>query len=112
MNYLCTKSLSSDTHHGYRKSKSCETHLVTLFVDIVRSLNDRDQLTAALLHFNKVFAKLEHYAFRGELSIWIKNHLSDRTQKVTTEEIISDSLSVRSQSLSIFWNIIFPFLDQ
>ena len=94
VNYLCTNNLSSGTHHSYRKSKSCETHLITLFIDIVRSLNDRDQSIAALLNFNKVFAKLELYGFRGELSIWIKNHLSDKTQKVTIEEKISDSLSV------------------
>ena len=50
--------------------------------------------------FLKVFTesclKLEHYGIRGELLHWIKNYLSNRTQKIIVEGKISDSITVIS----------------
>ena len=52
MNYLCTNNIVSDVQHGFRKSRFCETQLITLVNDIAKSLNDGDQLDAALLDFS------------------------------------------------------------
>ena len=56
MNYLCTNNIS-DVQNGFRKSRSCETQLITLVNDITKSLNDGGQLDAALLEFSKAFDK-------------------------------------------------------
>ena len=94
MNYLCTNNILSDVQHGFRKSRSCETQ---------QSLNDGGLSDAALLDFSKAFdkvnhrklcLKLEHYGIRGELLNWIKNCLSNRTEKVIVEGKISDSITV------------------
>ena len=60
MNYLCTNNILSDVLHGFRKSVSCETQLIALVNDIAKSLNDGDQLDAALLDFSKAFDKVNH----------------------------------------------------
>ena len=93
MNYLCINNILSDVEHGFRKSRSCETQLITLVNDIAKSLNDGGQLDAALLDFKafdkvnhrKLCLKLEHYGIRGD---------SNRTQKVKVEGKISDSITV------------------
>ena len=105
MNYLCTNNIVSDVQHGFRKSRFCETQLITLVNDIAKSLNDGGQLVSALLDFSKAFEKvndrkfclkLEYYAIRGELLNWVKNYLSNRNQKVIVEGKISDSITVVS----------------
>ena len=105
MNYLRTNNMLSDVQHGFRQSRSCETQLITLVNDIVKSLNDEGQLDAALLDFSKAFdkvnhrklcLKLEHYGSRGEILNQTKNYLSNRTQKVIVEGKISDSITVIS----------------
>ena len=105
MNYLCTNKILSDVQHGFSKWRSCVTQLITLVNDIAKSLNDGVQLDASLLDFSKAFdklnhrkfcLKLEHYGIRGELLNWIKNYLSNRTQKVIVEGKISDSITVIS----------------
>ena len=71
--------------------------------DLAKSLNEGGQLDVVLLDFSKAFdkvnhrklsLKLEHYGIRGELLNWIKNYLSNRTQKVIVEGKISDSITV------------------
>ena len=71
--------------------------------DLAKSLNEGDQLDVVLLDFSKAFdkvnhrklcLKLEHYGIRGELLNWIKNCLSNRTEKVIVEGKISDSITV------------------
>ena len=105
MNYLCINNILSDVEHGFRKSRSCETQLITLVNDIAKSLNDGGQLDAALLDFSKAFdkvnhrklcLKLEHYGIRSELWNWVKNYLSNRTQKGIAEGNISDSITIVS----------------
>ena len=105
MKYLRTNNILLDVQHGFKKSRSCETPLITLVNDIVKSLNDEGQLDAALLDFSKAFDKVNHrdlclkvenYGIRGELLNWIKNYLSNRTQNVIVERKISDSITVIS----------------
>ena len=83
MKYLYTNNILSDAQHGFRKSRSCKTQLITLVSDITRSLNDEGQLDVALLDFSKtsdkvnhrkLCLKLEHYRIRDELFNWIKLH--------------------------------------
>ena len=42
MNYLCTNNMSG-VQHGFRKSRSCKTQLITLVNDIAKSVNDGGQ---------------------------------------------------------------------
>ena len=105
MNHLQSNDILSDAQHGFRKSRSCETQLITLINDLAKSLNDASQSDAALLDFSKAFdkvnhrklcLKLEHYGVRGNLQIWFRNYLSNRSQKVMVEGKTSDYIPVTS----------------
>ena len=48
MNHLDDNGILSDAQHGFRKSRSCETQLITLINDLAKSLNDASQLDTAL----------------------------------------------------------------
>ena len=105
MKDLQSNDILSDAQHGFRKSRSCETQLITLINDLAKSLNDASQSDAALLDFSKAFdkvnhrklcLKLEHYGVRGNLQIWFRNYLSNRSQKVMVEGKTSDYIPVTS----------------
>ena len=88
-----------------------------LVSDIARSLNDGGQLDCPLLDFSKAFAKVkhrkaylkfEHYGIRGDLINWIKNCLSNRTQKVIVKGKYLILLQLSQESFrEQFWDHYF-----
>ena len=68
-----SNNILTDTQHGFRKKRSCETQLIATIHDLAKGLNDGQQIDSILLDFSKAFnkvchrklcLKLEHYGVR------------------------------------------------
>ena len=89
--HLETQGLLSDTQHGFRKKRSCETQLLQTIDTLAKAINNKDQLDSILLDFSKAFdkvshrkliIKMKHYGISGNILSWITDFLSNRTQCV------------------------------
>ena len=94
INHFERNNILTDSQHGFRKRRSCETQLLLTIDDLAKGLDDRQQIDAVLLDFSKAFnkvphqrllLKLKHYGVRGHLLEWIGDFLSARTQEVVIE---------------------------
>ncbi len=96
----------TDSQHGFRPKRSCETQLLVTTHDTLHSLNDPKirQVDAIVLDFAKAFdkvphqrllAKLGYYGIRGLLH-WIKTFLTTRKQRVVLDGSQSSSIPVTS----------------
>ena len=91
MNHFDLYKTLSDTQHGFRKFRSCETQSLQTINNLAKALNNREQVISILLDFSKAFdkvchpkllLKLKHYGITGNILGWITDFLSDRTQRV------------------------------
>ena len=105
MRHLDKHKLLTDCQHGFRRRRSCETQLLTLADELIKGLDKGRQLDLAILDFSKAFdrvpherllKKLDHYGIRGKTLEWIRAFLTNRTQKVTVEGVVSESIHVKS----------------
>ena len=105
MQHLDHHNILSDSQHGFRKKRSCESQLILTIQDLASSLEDGEQIDAVLLDFSKAFdkvphqrllLKLQHYGIRGHLLSWIESFLTGRSQKVLVEGKSSSSVPVAS----------------
>ncbi len=62
MNHLDANNILTDTQHGFRPRRSCESQLITTFHDIAGQLDRRDikQVDAVILDFAEAFDKVIH----------------------------------------------------
>ena len=107
MNHLDSHNILTDTQHGFRPKRSCESQLIVTHHDITKYLDRRDtkQVDAIVLDFAKAFdkvphkrllKKLEFYGIRGPILHWLTAFLTNRTQRVLLDGSSSDSVSVTS----------------
>ena len=99
MRHLDNNNILTDCQHGFRPRKSCETQLITLADELIKSLDEGKQNDLAILDFSKAFdrvpherllLKLDHYGIRGRTLDWI------RAQKVSVEGVASEPIHVKS----------------
>ena len=92
-------NILTDSQHGFRRRRSCETQQLTLFEELMYGLDRGKQHDLAVLDFSKAFdcvpharllKKLDHYGVRGGTHLWIKAFLSNRTQKVVVDGATSE----------------------
>ena len=96
----------SNSQHGFRSRRSCETQLITTIQGIAKQLrSSKDQVDVILLDFAKTFDKVPHerllyklhyYGVRGDTLKWIQSFLSSRSQQVLVEGSKSSKLDVLS----------------
>ena len=76
----------SETQHGFKKFRSCETQLLETINNNSSSLNNREQIDFILLDFSKTFdkvchrkllLKLDHYGIKGNDYKRISNFLQN-----------------------------------
>ena len=100
-----SNNILTNTQHGFRKKRSCETQLITTIHDLAKGLNDGQQIDSILLDFSKAFdkvchrklcLKLEHYGVRGKCLEWVKDFLGHRTQRVVVGGQTSSAAAVES----------------
>ena len=105
MSHLDKHNILTDVQHGFRKSHSCETQLITTIEEIARNLDQGSQTDAILLDFSKAFdtvphqrllLKLDRYGLWGEIKGWIQAWLCDRKQTVVVDGDKSAPVKVKS----------------
>ncbi len=103
MNHLDANNILTDTQHGFRPRRSCESPLITTFHDIAGQLDRRDtiQVDAVVLAFDKVphkrlTLKLKYYGISGPILHWFTAFLTDRTQRIFLDGSSSDTIPVSS----------------
>ena len=79
------------SQHGFREGRTCLSALLTVYDNIMLTLNSSSSTDMIYLDFAKAFDKVDHsillhkvkaIGIQGKLGIWIKNFLSNRTQHV------------------------------
>ena len=89
--HLTNHQVLYDEQHRFRAKRSCESQLTLIIDDFATCLNNKDLIHAIFLDFSKAFNKVTHgklcyklslLGIRGPILKWIKDFLSNRTQKV------------------------------
>ena len=89
--YLESNNILSGRQHGFRKGRSCLTHLLAHIDEILHSMIDDNEHDVIYLDFAKAFDKVDHElliaklqscGITGNLLKWIQNFLTDRYQYV------------------------------
>nr|XP_027214627.1 uncharacterized protein LOC113807545 [Penaeus vannamei] len=105
MNHINTHNILTDSQHGFRPRRSCETQLITTHHDIVRQLDRREtkQVDAILLDFAKAFdkvphkrltLKLRHYGITGPILHWITAFLTGKDYRKCPLDLINAKFSI------------------
>ena len=91
--------------HGFRKTLSCSTQLVTVTHDIASHLDSGLELHAAVLDFSKAFDLVPHhllikklidYNINPIITRWVASFLSGRSQSVVLDGVSSGRVPVTS----------------
>ena len=86
--HLERNKLIRDSQHGFVKGSSCLTNL-TEFFEVTKEVDKGKAVDVVYMDFSKAFDKVPHgrllqkmqmHGIEGDLSIWIRNWLSDRRQ--------------------------------
>ena len=89
--FMTKRCVFNPSQHGFREGKSCLSALLTVYDNIMLTLNSSSSIDMIYLDFAKAFDKVDHnillhkvkaIGIQGKLGIWIKNFLSNRTQHV------------------------------
>lgn len=103
--FLEDNAFFSSCQHGFRKSFSCETQLISFTHDLFCALDNEFFVDCIFLDFSKAFdlvshqllcMKLRKLNIDSHILAWIENFLSNRTQFVTANEFDSTYCSVTS----------------
>ena len=84
--YLESNNLITDAQHGFRSGRSCFTQLLDHMENILKSLQENNEVDVIYLDYAKAFDKVDHeillaklrrLGVKGKLLKWIKNFLSE-----------------------------------
>ena len=105
MKHLNKYSLIRNSQHGFTSGKSCLSNLLDFFEETINMLNKGEAVDLIYLDFAKafdkvphctLFKKLEAHGVGGTVLNWIKEWLSNRSQKVCIDGEFSDWANVTS----------------
>ncbi|XP_072043470.1 uncharacterized protein [Amphiura filiformis] len=103
--HLNINNILTDSQHGFRKRRSCDSQLIVTIQDLAKGLEEKTQTDLILLDFAKAFDKVSHrllvhkanhYGIRGSTLLWIQDFLSGRTQQVVVDGKTSSPTKVTS----------------
>ena len=98
VHHLEANNLLSRNQHGFRKGRSCLTHLLKHMDNVIHSILEGHEHDVVYLDFAKAFDKVDHeilikklklFGINGKLLAWIKEFLLDRNQLVTINGVHS-----------------------
>jgi len=105
VSYFEGNSLINDSQHGFRKGRSCLTQLLTHYDEVLRQIEEGNQVNVLYVDFEKCFDKIDFKILLNKLKLkgvhgkayrWIKNFLTNRTFRVRVGEKLSDEENVVS----------------
>ena len=105
MNHMESNHILSDSQHGFRAKRSCETQLLNFTQELFRGMADGDQFHVNIMDFSKAFDKVPHarllekvrfYGIHDNIHSWIQSFLYNRTQKVLVDGMSSSTCDVIS----------------
>jgi len=105
MAHLNKESLITDTQHGFRQGRSCETQLAMFVHEIQSTLDKGKEIDAIFLDFAKAFdtvphqrllLKLKSFGINENIVSWIAAFLSGRQQRVVVDGAFSTWVDVTS----------------
>lgn len=104
--YLCENRLLTDKQSGYRPGHSTQLQLVYLNDQIYSALDSRKEFTAIYLDISKYFNQIWHegllhkcrneFGISGPILQWLKSYLSDRKQRVSIDNTLSESATINA----------------
>ena len=103
--HLEEKNLLSKEQHGFRSGHSCNTQLLEVVHDWAEAAELLYPVDIVYLDYQKAFDSVPHerllnklyaYLIRGKILTWIRNFLTNRTQRVTVCGVSSNQVNVTS----------------
>ena len=91
LNHLENNNILYDLQHGFRSKRSTETQLLSFTQDVLNNLRSGKQTDVIVMDFAKAFDKVSHwrlaiklknFGVTGPINDWIKDFLTDRSQRV------------------------------
>ncbi|CAM5153079.1 unnamed protein product [Eretmochelys imbricata] len=98
LKHLEERKVIRNSHHGFTKGKSCLTHLIAFYDEIIGSVNEGKAVDMLFLDFSKAFDMVSHSILASKLKTygldewtirWIESRLGHRAQWV----VINGSMS-------------------
>ena len=103
--FMNDNNLFNENQHGFRSGRSCLSQLLEHFDQILDLLESGGNVDVIYLDFSKAFDKLDFkivlrkikaMGIDGRVFDWIKSFLTERTQQVSVNGILSDPAAVIS----------------
>ena len=98
--YLSTNDLFCHLQSGYRKHHSCETAITRIHNDLLIMIDKKENVVLLLLDLSAAFDTINHefllqklkksYGIKGTALSWFKSYLTERTFKVTVNNVSSN----------------------
>ena len=98
-NYLCDNDLNESLQSAYKKHHSCETALLRVQNDILKSIDDKQCVVLLLLDLSAAFDTVDHkillhrlrsrFGIKGKALSWLQSYLTDRSQSVQIDGFTS-----------------------
>ena len=91
--------------NGFRQGYSCESQVITVCQDIVKSLDNGDKIAAIIVDFSKIFEIVPHGRLLTEISnsgvdskvvVWLREFLLGCTQRVRVGGQLCEEVRVTS----------------
>ena len=104
-NYMNKNNLFNPNQHGFRTGHSCLSELLDHYDSILNALNENKIIDVVYLDFPKAFdkadfnivlQKIEILGTNGPTLKWLRNFLTNRTQRVVVNGTMSDTKQVVS----------------
>ena len=104
-NYLCDNDLNEGLQSAYKKHHSCETALLRVQNDILKSIDDKKCVVLLLLDLSAAFDTVDHkillhrlrsrFGIKGKALLWLQSYLTDRFQSVQIDGSTSSARPLR-----------------
>ena len=105
MNHLEDHGLLTDSQHGFRGKRSCETQLINFTQELVKGLSEGQQYCVNVMDFSKAFdcvprqhllRKAEYLGIGGHINRWLQSFLYNRSLRVLVDGKASNRCAVIS----------------